>query len=235
MDRGYYVQKLSAARLERVYAIANPRVQRYLRAEIDHVAGRVKTGDHILELGCGYGRVLEPLARIAGRAWGVDNALESLRLCRQRHSSGYLAVMDAAALAFKDHRFDLVLGVQNFISACKVPPRQLLRECLRVVRPGGYVLLSSYAAEFWPHRLAWFRQQAQEGLLGPIDEKASGNGVIVCRDGFTATTFTPRAFDALARSCDVRPQIYVVDGSSVFCEIRVPDVRHRHRNVPGDQ
>jgi 2-polyprenyl-6-hydroxyphenyl methylase/3-demethylubiquinone-9 3-methyltransferase len=223
MDRDYYVQKLSALRLERVYAIANPRVKRYLQAEIDHVAAYVKPGDHVLELGCGYGRVLEPLVSVAGRGCGVDNAYASLRFYRQKHPARHLAAMDAAALAFKAHTFDLVLGIQNFISACKVPPRQLLRECLRVARPGGWVLLSSYAAEFWPHRLAWFRRQAREGLLGPIDEKATGNGVIVCRDGFTATTFTPLAFDELARSCAVQAQVDVVDNSSVFCAISVPD------------
>jgi 2-polyprenyl-6-hydroxyphenyl methylase/3-demethylubiquinone-9 3-methyltransferase len=223
MDRAYYAQKLSASRLERVYAIASPRVKQYLQAEIDHVAGFVKPGDRILELGCGYGRVLGPLARIAGQGWGVDNALESLWLFHQRDPEQCLAAMDVGALAFKAHSFDLVMGVQNFISACKVSPDQLLQECLRVARPGGRILLSSYATGFWSHRLAWFRRQAQEGLLGPIDQEATGNGVIVCCDGFRSTTFGPQAFEKLAQDCNVLAQIYLVDDSSVFCEIQVPD------------
>jgi len=222
MDRSYYAKKLSSVRLERVYAIASPRVKQYLQAEIDHVAGFVKPGDRVLELGCGYGRVLGPLARIAGQGWGVDNALESLRLFHQRDPERLLAAMDVGVLAFKAHSFDLVLGVQNFISACKVAPNQLLQESLRVVRPGGRILLSSYATGFWSHRLAWFRRQAQEGLLGPIDQGATGKGVIVCRDGFRSTTFSPHAFEKLAKDCNVTAQVYLVDDSSVFCEIRVP-------------
>ena len=222
MDTAYYAQKLSALRLERVYAIASPRVKQYLQAEIDHVAGFIRPGARILELGCGYGRVLGPLAGIAGEGWGIDNALESLRLFRQRDPGPCLAVMDVAALALRVQSFDLAVGVQNFISACKVAPDQLLQECLRVVRPGGHILLSSYAPEFWDHRLDWFRRQAQEGLLGPIDEDATGNGVVVCRDGFRATTFSPRAFEKLAQSLDLEARVTQVDESSIFCEIQVP-------------
>jgi SAM-dependent methyltransferase len=61
---GYYREKLSANRLERVYAIAPPRVRQYLDAEIDHVLALVGPNDAVLELGCGYGRVLALLARI---------------------------------------------------------------------------------------------------------------------------------------------------------------------------
>jgi 2-polyprenyl-6-hydroxyphenyl methylase/3-demethylubiquinone-9 3-methyltransferase len=103
-----------------------------------------------------------------------------------------------------------------------VPPGWLLQECLRIVRPGGHVLLSSYAPGFWDHRLNWFRRQAREGLLGPIDEDATGNGEIVCRDGFRATTFSPEAFGALARDLDVPAKIETVDESSIFCDIQVP-------------
>ncbi len=223
MNSDYYAQKLSAQRLRRVYAIAGPRVRRYLRAEIDHLAQWVRPGDRVLELGCGYGRVLAPLAAIAGTGWGVDHALDSLRLAKNEHPQLHLATMDAGRLGFAGGSFDLVLGIQNFISACGLPPAQLLAEGLRVTRPGGRLVLSSYTPQFWPHRLAWFRQQAAQGLLGPIDEVATGDGVIVCSDGFRATTFTSDDFSRLARSvgdeAGVAAKIYSVDNSSLFCEI----------------
>ncbi len=222
MNKTYYAKKLNAERLRRVYEIAGPRVCQYLQAELDHLAGFVQPGDKILELGCGFGRVLAPLARIAGQGWGVDNSPESLELARTEYPDLNLSVMDAGSLDFDEHNFDLVFGVQNFISACKVPPEKLLRECLRVIQPGGRLLLSSYAEEFWPHRLKWFRQQAAEGLLGPIDEEATGNGIIICTDGFKATTFSPMEFWNLAASCGVSAKVYTVDRSSVFCEIEIP-------------
>jgi len=68
----YYTDKLAADRLVRVYEIAPSRITQYLEAEIDYVLTRTGTGDEVLELGCGYGRVL---SRLAGRAsWlcGID-------------------------------------------------------------------------------------------------------------------------------------------------------------------
>jgi 2-polyprenyl-6-hydroxyphenyl methylase/3-demethylubiquinone-9 3-methyltransferase len=219
MSKAYYAQKLSAERLQRVYDIAGPRVKQYLEAEIDHVASFVRSGDRILELGCGYGRALVPVVKIAGSGWGVDNSFQSLKMGQSQGAKLFLAVMDAGSLGFSDTCFDLVFGIQNFISACKVPPGHLLRECLRVTRPGGKILLSSYAAEFWPHRLEWFRQQAAHGLLGPIDERKTGDGVIVCEDGFRATTFSPKEFEDFCRSNATLARVYTVDRSSVFCDI----------------
>ncbi len=223
MTKSYYAQKLNAQRLRRAYEIAGARVRQYLQAEIDHLAGFVKPGDRILELGCGYGRVLAPLSGIAGKGWGIDNSDANVQLALDENPELDIRVMDAAHLTFSKGTFDLVFGVQNFISACKVPPEQLLAESLRVIRPGGHLLLSSYAAQFWTHRMEWFRRQAEEGLIGAIDEDASKNGVIVGLDGFKATTFSPDAFKDLTASMGITATIKTVDESSVFCEIKVSE------------
>ena len=131
------------------------------------------------------------------------------------------AAMDAGRLAFKNKYFDVTACIQNGISAFKVDPETLLREAIRVTKPGGRVLFSTYSEKFWPDRLQWFRDQSEAGLLGEIDEDATGNGVIVCKDGFRATTATPDDFWKLADACGVEPHIREVDGSSLFCEIIV--------------
>ena len=127
--------------------------------------------------------------------------------------------MDALDLRFEDASFDVVACVQNGICAFRADERSLLAEALRVTRPGGRVLFSSYSETFWPERLAWFEAQAAEGLLGPIDCAACRDGVIVCEDGFRSGTFSPEAFRALCAGLGVSPAICEVDHSSVFCEI----------------
>ncbi len=82
-------------------------------------------------------------------------------------------------------------------------------------------MFSSYAAKFWEHRLEWFRIQSEHGLIGPIDEEATGDGVIVCKDGFRATTVGGEEFAALAKECGLEPVITEVDGSSLFCELSI--------------
>ncbi len=220
----YYVDKLSARRLQRVYEIAPPRVRRYLEAEIEHVLDRIGTGDAVLELGCGYGRVLERLATVARIAVGIDTSRSSLLLAREMYGASrgfHLALMDAAALGFADRLFDAVVCVQNGISAFKVDRRELMCESIRVARPGGRVFFSSYSERFWDDRLQWFELQAAQGLLGEIDLEATGDGVIVCKDGFRATTVGPDDFAVLAGELGLDARIEEVDGSSIFCEIEV--------------
>ncbi|UCD17922.1 MAG: methyltransferase domain-containing protein, partial [Candidatus Zixiibacteriota bacterium] len=132
-----------------------------------------------------------------------------------------LACMDAVDLGFADRFFDCVICIQNGISAFHVEPARLVRESIRIAKDGGRIFFSSYSEKFWEHRLEWFEMQSEQGLLGEIDRSATGNGRIVCRDGFTATTFSANDFDALLMDFSVRYSIHEVDQSSIFCEIKV--------------
>ena len=80
---GYYKDKLAAARLRQCYDLAPERTRQYLRAEMDFVLSRVKPGDIVLDLGCGYGRTLPALAAKAGSVIGIDNAAASIAMARQ--------------------------------------------------------------------------------------------------------------------------------------------------------
>lgn len=220
---GYYSEKLAAERLERVYEIAPPRVVQYLEAELSHVLSRISPDDEVLDQGCGCGRILRQLAERAEMVAGIDTSLASLQIARQRLRgvpNCFLACMDAARSAFADGVFDVVVCIQNGISAFHVDQRRLIRESLRISRPGGLVLFSSYSDCFWKERLAWFRLQAKAGLLGEIDEQATGGGVIACEDGFRATTVREEDFLQLTSDLEVVVELTEVDGSSLFCEIR---------------
>ncbi len=217
----YYAENLSGHRLRRCYELATPRIVQYLRAEIDHVRSRLSPGDEVLELGCGYGRVLSELTGDAGRLVGIDTAVESLRLARQTMSPGMACQyfdMDASAMSFRDDQFDVVLCLQNGIAAFCVDREQLVREAVRVCRPGGRVIFSSYAKGFWDHRLEWFELQAAHGLIGTIDREATREGVIVCYDGFEAGYVRAEDFRQLWQQLGLVPEINEVDGSATFCE-----------------
>jgi 2-polyprenyl-6-hydroxyphenyl methylase/3-demethylubiquinone-9 3-methyltransferase len=132
--------------------------------------------------------------------------------------------MDAASLAFQDEKFDVVVCIQNGISAFKVNPQHLIQECVRITKSNGICLFSSYCEEFWEPRLEWFRLQSEEGLLGEIDWDETKDGTIVCYDGFKATTTSVHDFESLSRSVGIRPRNVKVDNSSLFLEI---DPRNR--------
>ncbi|UCC73715.1 MAG: class I SAM-dependent methyltransferase [Gemmatimonadota bacterium] len=218
---GYYSEKLSGQRLRLCYELAPPRVRRYLEAEIAFVLRFVRPSCRVLELGCGYGRVLGRLLDRAAAVLGIDTSLDSLQLARAELGGRCrLAAMDAVALALADGTFDLVICVQNGIAAFGVDKRRLIEEAIRVTRPGGTVLFSSYSEKFWDERLEWFGIQAAHGLVGELDLEATGDGVIVCKDGFRAETVSPDGFRSLLTGYTA-PRIIEVDGSSLFCEVTV--------------
>ncbi|MBL7128188.1 MAG: methyltransferase domain-containing protein [Ignavibacteria bacterium] len=218
----YYSKHLSAERLRLCYEIAPPRVVQYLNAEIDFVLNKIKPSDKVLELGCGYGRILLKLAAKAKTVVGIDNSGESILLAKdilKDFKNCQVFEMDDKKLDFPDNYFDKVLCLQNGLSAFKLNKRNLIKETLRVTRIGGSSFFSSYSNNFWEDRLGWFRLQVECGLLGEIDEDKTKDGVIICKDGFRATTITEGKFRNFCEKLNLIPKITEVDKSSIFWEI----------------
>jgi 2-polyprenyl-6-hydroxyphenyl methylase/3-demethylubiquinone-9 3-methyltransferase len=218
----YYRQNISGERLRRVYELAPPRVRQYMEAEIRFLQYRLHPGDEVLELGCGYGRVMLELAPRVRGIMGVDLSPESLELGRKLAGDDprmEFLEMNALNLTFPDNLFDAVLCVQNGICAFHVNPEKLVLEALRVTRRGGCAFFSSYTEAFWPHRLEWFGIQASHGLVGEIDYDRTGDGIIVCKDGFRAGAMAPQDFRSLCALLRLTAEITEVDASSTFCVI----------------
>ena len=219
---GYYSEKLSGEKLLKCYQIASPRIRQYLEEEIQFALDQIDESDSVLELGCGYGRITSLLAEVAGSAVGIDTSGESLELglrMRVPDRECHYCLMDALELGFEESEFDKVFCLQNGICAFGVDRELLLREAMRVTKPGGKLYFSSYSEKFWKHRLQWFEAQAAEGLLGEIDYDRTGHGEIVCHDGFRTGTMTPDDFRLLCGKLHLKPIISEVDGSSVYCVI----------------
>jgi 2-polyprenyl-6-hydroxyphenyl methylase/3-demethylubiquinone-9 3-methyltransferase len=222
--RNYYTHKLSNLRLKQVYDLAPPRVRQYLEAELHYALDRINAGDHVLDLGCGYGRTFPQLCRQAGFVTGIDTSAGNLEMGREflQGISNYLLIrMNANKLLFPAESFDIVLCLQNGISAFHINRKVLVREAIRVVRYGGLVLFSTYAEKFWNDRIEWFRIQSGAGLLGRIIPEKTGHGTIVCDDGFTAYTLNSLDFIRLTEDIpDITVNMEEVDESSLFCVIK---------------
>jgi 2-polyprenyl-6-hydroxyphenyl methylase/3-demethylubiquinone-9 3-methyltransferase len=204
--------------------MAPPRVQQYLEAEMEYIVERVNPSDHILELGCGYGRVLKRLINHAELIVGIDTSSESLELAKKylpETDACELYQMDATNLEFENEKFDVTFCIQNGISAFGVDQKKLISEAVRVTRKEGKVLFSSYSEKLWNERLKWFQLQSHYELIGEIDYNKTGGGEIVCKDGFRATTVTFEDFKSLTKNIKSPVRINEVDESSIFCEIEL--------------
>jgi SAM-dependent methyltransferase len=215
----YYEKRLFGSRLQQVYDLASLRIRQYLDAETQYVIENVRCRNLVLELGCGYGRVVREIAPYVTRIVGNDISRGSLDLAAS-YLRGVrncdLARMDASRQAFRDGMFDAVFCIQNGISAFGKDRHRLVAEAVRVAKEGAVILFSSYSPRFWKDRLDWFRAQSGAGLLGEVDESQTNNGTIVCKDGFRSSTVSEDEFRALFGELGLMVSIREIDESSVF-------------------
>ena len=220
----YYSKSLNSNNLKKCYEVSPSRVKQFLESEINFVLDNISHNDLVLDLGCGYGRVAIRLTEKAKKIIGIDISENNIQLAKEYigdNKKCEFLTMDAKKMNFTDNYFDTTICVQNGISAFKVEPSDLLQESIRVTKKGGTILYSSYSDNFWNHRLEWFQIQSEHNLIGEIDYDLTKNGVIVCKDGFRATTYSGQDFTKLAVGFNLEPEIYEIDNSSVFCKMKV--------------
>lgn len=221
MSKNYYSEKLNANLLFQAYDTAIPQVRKYLKDEIEFVRSGLSSVEDALEFGAGYGRIMKELAPSLKSITGIDLSERSVELGREYLkgcANCTILAMDAHSPSF-DRTFDILLCLQNGLSAMKGDPENLIAQSMRLLVPGGKGCFSSYSPNFWEYRLAWFQEQADKGLLGEIDMEKTGNGRIICKDGFTATTFDLEDMERLGKSSGYSYTVEEVAGSSVFLTV----------------
>ncbi|MGE4277746.1 MAG: class I SAM-dependent methyltransferase [Lawsonibacter sp.] len=219
----YYAESLNSQKLFQVYDTAIPRIKQYFDAEIDFVRQRLKGHERVLELGAGYGRIVRELAPYCASIIGMDISEESVRLggsYLRDFPNADMVAMDIHEMNFP-HPFDVILCLQNGLSAMRADD-SVIQRVLSYLAPGGTAYISTYSANFWDHRLAWFQEQADKGLLGELDMEQTKNGVIVCKDGFRATTHSPADLESIGRNSGLTYEVTEVDESSLFLILHKP-------------
>ncbi len=218
MEKNYYKQSLNAQNLFQVYQTKYKRVEQYLQSEIAFVRDKLHNTDDVLELGAGYGRILKELAPNCKSILGIDISEDSVEFGNEYLdgvSNAQLIRMDVHNLQL-DSLFEVVLCLQNGLSAMKLDPFKGLSDITDLLKPKGKAFISSYSPKFWEHRLDWFYEQADKGLLGEIDEEKTKDGVIVCKDGFRAITHSPEELEAIGKASGFPYEVVEVDDSSIF-------------------
>jgi 2-polyprenyl-6-hydroxyphenyl methylase/3-demethylubiquinone-9 3-methyltransferase len=218
MENNYYAQKLNSQNLFKVYETKIPRVKQYLDAEISFVRDKLTGSERVLELGAGYGRILKELAGNCKSIIGIDISDENVSLGKEYLkdiSNTEIMTMDVHNLKFEG-KFDVVLCLQNGLSAMKVTSPDSIRKILGVMVNGGKAYFSTYSEKFWEHRLEWFKEQAEKGLLGELDLDKTKDGIIICKDGFKAITHSPKDLEMIGHLSGYEYQIKEVDESSIF-------------------
>jgi len=118
----------------------------------------LRSTDRLLDVGCGTGALLERLSRShpAALLSGVDPVLEMLAVARRRLPAG-VALREAWAeqLPFESAEFDAVVSCNAFHYIRH--PQAALLEMIRVLRPGGQLVLTDWCDDYLACRVCdWF-------------------------------------------------------------------------------
>jgi SAM-dependent methyltransferase len=115
----------------------------------------VRTGQRVLDVGCGTGVVAITAARLGAKVNALDLTPELLERARQ---NGQLAEVDvdwregdAENLPFGDATFDVVLSQFGHMFAPR--PAVAVAEMLRVLKPGGTIAFSTWPPELFTGRM----------------------------------------------------------------------------------
>ncbi len=98
-------------------------------------------GAVVLEAGCGEGYGADLLARVARRVLGVDYDVPTTRHARARYPRLDVARANLVALPVRDGACDAVVSLQVVEHLWE--QERFLRECRRVLRSGGELLVST--------------------------------------------------------------------------------------------
>ncbi len=110
----------------------------------DRLAEGLGPAKAVLELGVGTGRVAVPLTERGYAMTGVDISEKMLAVLEAKSSTVEARGADATDLPFDDSSFDAVLAVDFFHLVAEW--RRAVDEAVRVLRPGGRIVLSTFAA-----------------------------------------------------------------------------------------
>lgn len=107
--------------------------------------------DRVLDLGCGWGTFCFALGHRVREMVGLDFSRRSVELCERRLPATGLknvsfVCADARETGLDDGSFDLIIAADLMEHLYPDDSREVLHECFRLLRPGGYLSL------WTPHR-----------------------------------------------------------------------------------
>jgi SAM-dependent methyltransferase len=172
---------------------------RYLPQLVDFSAFRDL---RLLEIGCGIGTDLVRFARGGAMVTGVDLAPTAIDLARKNFllhavTAEDLRVANGEALPYADGSFDVVYGHGVLQYTADAP--QMIRECHRVLAPGGTAIFMVYNRVSWLNALSKVMKVPLEHEDAPVLKKYSIGEFRALLEPFAGTRIVAERFPVKSR------------------------------------
>jgi len=152
-------------------------IAHYLEKRTRFVLSLCPPPGRVLDVGCGTGALAARLAGHGYRVVGLDPSQGMLDVMRERASAVEPVHGSATEMPFGDSEFDLSLSVATMHHIAEPDAvRRALTEMVRVVRPGGRILVWDHNPRnpYWPYVMRRVPQDVGDERLVGLEELLSG-------------------------------------------------------------
>jgi len=178
-------------------------IREFIESEIAYLSENVKATQVILEVGCGYGRLLEIIGGNANLAVGLDFSWSLLKRAKSdlaNIQSVLLALALAQQIPFKDGSFNCALCVNATFGNMPGLELAVLAEMKRTLKPGGKIILSVFSENA---REAQIENYQRLGLKIEKEDSIS----IQTREGLFSRRFSKndlrKLFERIGLACEI--------------------------------
>ena len=141
----------------------------------------VPSNSTLLDLGCGNGKYLSYRANDC-IVHACDTCASLVHIAREKHPQANIIHADGTSLPYKDNSFDAVMSIAVLHHLPLQAQRtQFINEMIRVVRPGGQLLVTVWATEAL--KSTWIPLGNNDYIV-PWSYSKSGNGQGESHDRF---------------------------------------------------
>jgi ubiquinone/menaquinone biosynthesis C-methylase UbiE len=151
--------------------------EHYLAKRTSFVLATCPPPARLLDVGCGTGALAARLAARGYEATGLDPSDGMLSVLRERAPDVTAVKASATEMPFDDGAFDLSVSVATMHHIAEPGAvRRALSEMVRVVRPGGTVIVWDHNPRnpYWPYLMKRVPQDRGDERLVGVDELVSG-------------------------------------------------------------
>jgi SAM-dependent methyltransferase len=173
-----------------------------IREALEHAGRSVEQLQAILDFGCGCGRVIRNWSTLNGtRVAGSDLSGDAVEWCRENLSFARFETNGLTPpLAFDDAEFELAYALSVFTHLPEAMQLDWMDELARVVRPGGFVLLTTHGERYLERLNDDERERFERGQL--VVRWAEVPGTNLCTTfhpvSWVRERLVPRGFEEVA-------------------------------------
>ncbi|WP_406697285.1 class I SAM-dependent methyltransferase [Singulisphaera sp. Ch08] len=161
----------------------------------------------ILDFGCGAGRVLRHWEKLQGPTLhGTDYNPTLITWCQKNLPFVQFQLNElGGGLAYKDESFDLIYALSVFTHLDEPLQYFWMRELSRILRPGGYLFITTHGEHYLPQLAAEEQERFRRGEIVVVGSRREGSN--------DCATFHPESYMRSTLAADLEVVDFVPEGA----------------------